>query len=149
MPQVKSRTSAKGTSAKGGQRSKGPRSGSGGSPNGAANGSASGVAKAVRRAKTPLIAGGAALAGAAGGLALGSRHIRGGKVLGIGASHGPRLQVRSRDLAEAAKNVGQFGAQMGELAGELRMAREQAGGEKRRSPIEVVLEGLTARSSRR
>ena len=165
MPQAKSRTSGKGDrkrrvmgsrpstskSSNGGGASRSKTSRSTASNNGGANASASGfdVGKVVRRAKTPLIAGGAALAGAAGGLALGSRHARTGKIMGIGTSHNSRLQVRSRDLAEAARNVGRFGAQIGELASELRMAREQAGGDKRRSPIEVVLEGLTARSSRR
>jgi hypothetical protein len=107
------------------------------------------MASVARKAKTPLIASGAALAGAAGGLALGSRNARGGKILGALRPHKPRMRTSSHDFAEAAKSIGQFGAQMGELATELRRTREEAGSEKRRSPIEVVLEGLTARSSKR
>jgi hypothetical protein len=48
-------------------------------------------------------------------------------------------------MAKAAKEVGNFGAQVGELATELQRARESADGKRHRSPIEVVLQGLTAR----
>lgn len=115
------------------------------SRNGSSRTAKNGVARAARKAKTPLIASGAAIAGAAGGLALGSRHSRGQKVMGVRMPHRPRVHMKSRDLAKAAKNVGDFGAQVGELAVELRKNREQANGGKSRSPIEVVLEGLTSR----
>jgi hypothetical protein len=81
----------------------------------------------------PLLAGGAALAGAAGGMVLGARQAR-------RHHHG--------DFARAAKEVGSFGAQVGRLASELHQARESVGNGKHRSPLEVVLEGLTARRSR-
>jgi hypothetical protein len=58
-----------------------------------------------------------------------------------------KMKVRSKDLASAAKDVGSFGAQMGHLANELQQARESGNG-KHRSPLEVLLEGLTARRSR-
>jgi hypothetical protein len=61
----------------------------------------------------------------------------------------------SKNLAEATKNVRSFGQGMESLAGEVRKVREgfvgaaagNAGGgaENRRSPIEVVLQGLTRR----
>jgi hypothetical protein len=54
----------------------------------------------------------------------------------------------SKNLAEASKNVGSFGEGMASLAAEVRRVREGvAGGDagKRRSPIEVVLQGLTKR----
>jgi hypothetical protein len=57
----------------------------------------------------------------------------------------PLVKVDSRDLAKAAKDVGEFGMQLGQLASELRRTREEAGVAKRRSPIEVVLQGLTTR----
>jgi hypothetical protein len=88
------------------------------------------VKRAASAAKGPLLAGGAALAGAAGGMAIGVRRGR------------RRSKV---DLGKAAENVGAFGAQMGQLASALQQGRETADGPKRRSPIEVVLEGLTAR----
>lgn len=98
------------------------------------------VGKAARKAKTPLIAGGAAVAGAAGGLALGTRQARRSKAL-----RRPKVKIRSQDLARAARDVGQFGMDVGQLAGELRKNRESANGAKHRSPIEVVLDGLTHR----
>jgi hypothetical protein len=105
------------------------------------------VGKAASKAKTPLLAGGAALAGAAGGMAIGamrSRHPR--KLLGVKMPQPKRVKLRSRDVARAAKEVGTFGQHVGELATELRHAREENGnGNKHRSPVEVVLDGLTAR----
>lgn len=98
------------------------------------------VGKAARKAKLPLIAGGAAVAGAAGGLALGARQARRSKAL-----RRPRVKIRSQDLARAARDVGQFGMDVGQLAGELRKNREAANGAKHRSPVEVVLDGLTHR----
>ena len=53
----------------------------------------------------------------------------------------------SKNLVEASKNVGSFGEGMGSLAAELRRVREgvATAGETKRSPIEVVLQGLTTR----
>jgi hypothetical protein len=95
------------------------------------------VGHAASKAKVPLLAGGAALAGAAGGIALGAHQARRHKGLG---------KVKTDDLAKAAKRVGDFGAQMGHFANELQRAREDSNGHGR-SPIEVVLEGLTTRRS--
>jgi hypothetical protein len=100
------------------------------------------VGRAASKARTPLLAGGAAVAGAAGGLALGARQGRKAKAL-----RRPKVKIRSKDLAKAARNVGQFGMEVGEVATELRRNREQANGSKRRSPVEVVLEGLTHRGN--
>jgi uncharacterized protein HemX len=105
------------------------------------------VAETASKAKVPLLAGGAALAGAAGGLAFGTRQAHRHKRRGIAVPRRPQLKVDSHDLAKAAKEVGAFGAQMGHLASELQRTREEANGGKRRSPVEVVLEGLTARRS--
>jgi hypothetical protein len=101
---------------------------------------------AVGKAKVPLLAGGAALAGAAGGIALGARQARRGRGIGKAIPRRPQMKVRSKDLASAAKDVGAFGAQLGNLANELQRARESGNG-KHRSPIEVVLQGLTSRHS--
>lgn len=99
------------------------------------------VVAVASKAKVPLLAGGAALAGAAGGLALGARQ----------AHHKSRLgKVSSKDLTNAAKKVGEVGAQVGEVALEVRRARESTNGNGKvhRSPIEVVLQGLTSRRPR-
>lgn len=91
----------------------------------------SAVGNAAGKAKLPLLAGGAALAGVAGGAALGARQAR-------RHPHG---------FAKAAKGVGALGVQAGHLASELQRNREATNGQHR-SPLEVVLEGLTARRSR-
>lgn len=106
------------------------------------------VGKAAGKAKLPLVAGGAALAGAVGGMAVGAHQARRHKVLAGAMARRPMVKVSSRDLAGAAKQVGTFGAQMGRLASELQQAREGGHNNEHRSPLEVVLEGLTARRSR-
>ncbi|MGZ8667540.1 MAG: hypothetical protein ACXWZM_10600, partial [Solirubrobacterales bacterium] len=57
----------------------------------------------------------------------------------------PKVKIRSQDVASVAKDIGAFGEQMGKFATEMRETREAAAGGRRRSPIEVVLQGLTAR----
>jgi hypothetical protein len=103
------------------------------------------IGKVAGKAKVPLVAGGAAIAGAAGGLALAAS--KQGRKKGIKAAlpRKPKIKIKSGDVAKAAKEVGNFGAQVGELATELQRARESADGKKHRSPVEVVLQGLTAR----
>jgi hypothetical protein len=57
---------------------------------------------------------------------------------------------RGKDLLKAAGDVGSAGRQVGELAKEMRLVREQmSNGNRKRSPVEVVLDGLTARGTRR
>jgi hypothetical protein len=101
---------------------------------------------AVSKAKIPLLAGGAAVAGTVGGLVLGASRS-GDKVLGIKLPRSKRVKLRSRDLSKAAKEVGRFGENVGELTTELKRARQGlANGEgKQSSPIEVLLSGLTSR----
>lgn len=102
--------------------------------------------QAVSKAKIPLLAGGAALAGTVGGVVIGSTHS-GGKVLGISLPKPKRVKIRSKDLAKAAKGVGRFGENVGELTAEFRRVREGlAGGDgKQNSPLEILLKGLTTR----
>ncbi len=99
----------------------------------------SAVGHAAKKARVPLVAGGAALAGTAGGIVLGARQAR-------------RHRHRGRTLAKAARGAGTLGAQVGHLAYELQRNREAINGngssKQHRSPVEVVLEGLTARRSR-
>lgn len=96
------------------------------------------VGHAAKKARVPLVAGGAVLAGTAGGMVLGARQAR-------------RHRHRGRTLAKAAKGAGALGAQVGHLAYELQRNREATNGNgsrQSRSPVEVVLEGLTTRRSR-
>ena len=70
--------------------------------------------EAVSKAKIPLLAGGAALAGTVGGVVLGATRS-GGKVLGVRLPQPKRVSFRSKDLAKAAKEVGRFGENVGDL----------------------------------
>ena len=81
------------------------------------------VTTAAAKARVPLLAGGAALAGTLGGVALGNAAgKRGGrKMLGIGPlarpkvkirSPKPKVKIRSQDVASVAKDIGAFGEQM-------------------------------------
>jgi hypothetical protein len=96
------------------------------------------VGDAIGMAKLPLVGGGAALAGAAGGMVLGARRARSRGPIARALGGMPRVEVSSKDVAKAA-------AQVGQLASELQRAREASNGDQRRSPIEVVLQGLTSR----
>jgi hypothetical protein len=98
----------------------------------------------------PALAAGAGLAGLAGGIAA-ARNSR-KRVLGVPMPTRRSAHVVSKNLADATKNVRSFGEGMESLAGEVRKVREgfaagNAGGgsANRRSPIEVVLQGLTRR----
>lgn len=105
---------------------------------GGAVGNAAGkVGQAASKAKVPLMASGAALVGAAGGLALARNGHRRHGVAG----------VRSKDLAKAARQAGNAGLRVADLALEGRRAREASNGNggSHRSPVEVVLDGLTSR----
>jgi hypothetical protein len=104
------------------------------------------TAQAASKARIPLLAGGAALAGTVGGVVFGATRP-GGKVLGVKLPESKRVKIRSKDLAKAAKEVGRFGENMGDLTMELRRAREGLanGDAKHNSPIEVLLKGLTRR----
>jgi hypothetical protein len=108
----------------------------------------------AQKAKVPALAAGVGLAGLAGGVALAGHNSR-RRVLGVPVPTKSGTQAVSKSLAEATKNVRSFGEGMESLAGEVRKVREgfvqagaaNAGGnaESRRSPIEVVLQGLTRR----
>lgn len=88
------------------------------------------VGKVASKAKVPLVAGGAAIAGAAGGMAITASkqgRKKGLKGLKKAMPGKPKVKIKSGDLVKAAKEVGNFSAQMGELAGELQRAREANG----------------------
>src|SRR4051794_34196311 len=112
---------------------------------GKAKGAGQSVGKVASKAKVPLVAGGAAIAGAAGGLALAASKPGRKKGLKAAMPRKPKVKIKSGDVAKAAKEVGNFSTQVGELASELQRARESAKNGKHRSPVEVVLQGLTAR----
>ena len=123
-----------------------------------AQGAGHAIGSAASKAKGPALAGGAAIAGLVGGMAIASRGGR-RRVLGmpVPGTRRPLIKVKrpvrantTRDLMKAAGHMGNAGRQMAELATEVRLAREEVGngGRRRRSPVEVVLDGLTARHPR-
>jgi hypothetical protein len=61
--------------------------------------------------------------------------------------HKPKVKIKSKDLAKAAKEVGKVSAQVSEIANGISRAQDSSanGNGKHRSPVEVVLQGLTAR----
>jgi hypothetical protein len=101
------------------------------------------IGSAAEKAKGPALAGGAALAGLAGGLLLAGRS-RPRRMLGvpIPGTRRPLIEIkRGGSGKELVKAAGKFG----ELASEMRLAREELEAKRKRSPIEVVLDGLTHR----
>jgi hypothetical protein len=55
------------------------------------------------------------------------------------------MKLRSSDVAKAARGVGSVSQHVGEIASELGNEKGAKRNGERRSPVEVVLEGLTAR----
>ena len=107
----------------------------------AATGAGNAVGSTAKKLRTPAMVAGAGLAGLAGGIALTRSRQR--KVLGIPLP-GRRT---TKNFAGAAKNIGALAERTGHVAERVRVASEALGSnEVRRSPIEVVLEGLTRRS---
>lgn len=104
------------------------------------------AAHVASKAKVPLLAGGAALVGTVGGVVIGSTHS-GDKILGFSLPTRKRVRIGSKDFAKAAKEVGRFGDNIGELSTELRRVRQglASDDERQSSPLEVLLKGLTTR----
>jgi hypothetical protein len=111
------------------------------------------AAEAARRARGPMLAAGAAAAGLAGGLALGARRgskrrtpfARRRRVLGVPI--GPKSGVlRTVELLrDGAKHLDSATSQISGTTDDVRELREQLEQVNRRSPLEVVLDGLTHR----
>jgi hypothetical protein len=114
------------------------------------------VATAARKAKGPVLTAGATAAGLAGGLALGSRMTS--KRRGLGRLLAPRRTVlgvpvgRKTGMVRTAEALGQVARQLGSAtkqvsstADDVQQIREELDKANRRSPLEVVLDGLTHR----
>ena len=102
------------------------------------NGAGPVVADAARKATKPAVAAGAAVAGLAGGLLVGSR-------LGTGAG----LLVRRRSTTAlalgGARRLAKTVVKASQTADDIHAIRDQLEQANKRSPIEVVLDGLTHR----
>lgn len=105
------------------------------------------VRDAAKSAKVPVLVAGAGLVGLAGGAAAAARGGR-KRMLGVPLPRKSTSKAVSKNLAEASRNVGRFGEGMGSLAAQVSRVSEgvnAATNGKRRSPVEVVLQGLTNR----
>jgi hypothetical protein len=99
------------------------------------------VGSAAKKAKAPLVAGGAAAAGLATGTALGAllRGNRRPRVLGFPIPRGDEMKAG----AHKAVRVGRW---LHDMESDLRLLREHAERSRRQSPIEVLLSSLTSRT---
>lgn len=105
---------------------------------------------AARQVRGPALA---AAAGIAGGLAIGTRIgskrrgllARRPRVLGVPIGPKPGALRMAEALRDGAKHLGSAADQVSNSPGEVRQIREQLEQGNRRSPIEVVLDGLTHR----
>jgi hypothetical protein len=101
-------------------------------------------------ASSKTVAAGAAAAGLAGGLALGSRRGNGlftprRKVLGVPIRRKSRALRTLELMRDGAKHLSSATDQMSGTAEDVREIREQLEKVNRKSPLEVVLDGLTHR----
>jgi len=114
------------------------------------------IATAARRAKGPMLAAGATAAGLAGGLVLGSRakpKRRGvaallapqRKILGVPVQRRSGVVRTAKALGQVARELSSATNQVSATTDEVRQVREELEKTTRRSPIEVLLDGLTHR----
>ncbi|HEY6654685.1 MAG TPA: hypothetical protein VI028_11195 [Solirubrobacterales bacterium] len=102
------------------------------------------ISTVAGKAKGPALAAGAALAGVAGGMAVQSKRDSGRKVLGMRL--GNDVGKAGKNFADAGRSVGRVTENLGDFAAEMRKTREAIDNRaKHRSPVEVVLQALTAR----
>jgi hypothetical protein len=102
------------------------------------NGALPAVASAGRNVGKPALTAGAAAAGLAGGLLLGSR-------LGTGAGLLVRRRSSSALARAGAKRMATTAVKASKAVDDIHAIREQLENANKRSPIEVVLDGLTHR----
>ena len=108
---------------------------------------ASSIGSAVSKAKGPALVGTAAAAGLAGGVALGSKLLNGGRkspARRFSRGRGTVMKAVAREAGVVGREVRKHGVQVGvgDLAMEVHRREARKSG---RSPIEVVLQSLTRR----
>ncbi len=130
-----SRTQAKGSTGRRKKNSSRARPANAGSSRRNQGGVRKTVSAVASKAKTPLVAGGAALMGLAGGVAI-SRNGSGKKLLGIrmpqiggGGSTKKAMEGATKAFGTAAKELGKAGYQAGQLTSEVRRVREHVSDE--------------------
>lgn len=114
------------------------------------------VTSTARRVRGPALAAGATAVGLAGGLAIGSRMASNRRGLGallaprprvFGVPVGPKsgLMRTAEVVGKAAKELGSVTTQLSDTRDEARQIRQHLEMANKRSPVEVVLDGLTHR----
>jgi hypothetical protein len=104
----------------------------------------------ARKAGTPALVGTAAAAGLAGGLALGARMLSNRKVAGVPVPvrrGNGALKSVAHEMQQVGKEIGKAGFRLG--VGDVNMEVQKGRKEQRDSPLEVLLNGLTNRRSKR
>ena len=101
--------------------------------------------EAAQRSKLPAVVAGSVAAGLAGGIVVGQRALPKRKVLGIPVPRRSRVTVLGKQLGKAAGEIGRATGQVGELTTEVRGLRQEVENGKGKSPVEVLLSGLTRR----
>ena len=101
----------------------------------------------AQKSAKPAMAAGAALAGLATGAALASRGRGRGRLADVAATARPLASGEggTKTLLRATRELHATACTLTDLASEIRQVRELAQAGKSRSPIEVVLQGLTRR----
>ena len=116
----------------------------------------SALASTAGRAPGPARAAGLAAASLAGGLVLGARlaserrshgllPARRRRVLGVPIGRRPASVVAAKAFADGAQRLAQVAGQLSRGADDVHQLREELEQSNRRSPVEVVLDGLTHR----
>ena len=108
------------------------------------------VGTAAQKAKRPALVG-TAVAGLAGGIALGARALsrtKGPSRPRVGMPGGGKaLRSVAHEMQEVGKEIGKAGFRLG--VGDVSMEVQKGKKEQRDSPLEVLLNGLTNRRSKR
>ena len=113
----------------------------------------SALATTAGRTPGPARAAGLAAAGLAGGLVLGARlagHRRflpgpRRRVLGVPVGRRPASVAAAKAFADGARRLADAAGQLSSSADDVHQIREQLELSNRRSPVEIVLDGLTHR----
>jgi hypothetical protein len=105
------------------------------------------VGTVAQKAKTPAMVGTAAAAGLAGGIALGARVLSRPKGPRIPTGRGGAFKSLAHEMQEVGKEIGKSGFRLG--VGDVSMEVQKGRKEQRDSPLEVRLNGLTNRRSKR
>lgn len=104
------------------------------------NGAGLALTDTARKANKPAVAAGAAVAGLAGGLVVGSR-------LGTGTGLFVRRRSTTALALAGARRLAKTVVKASRTADDIHAIRDQLEQANKRSPIEVVLDGLTHRPS--